>query len=195
MLKKKEMNNETVVAEVTTTEENVNAENATAPEVVESVEGEVASDNSHVNESEALESTETEPKAKDDEAQPDSSVNEEKSETELEAKDDENATSPEAEDDTKTEAAEAETVEDELPEGTGPDTHSSDEVVVEVTEPGQVLTGNFKVYRGRNISTITAMCSTVVRDGDEILENGVKWLPVVFNNKAGTLSRGFIIIR
>ena len=65
----------------------------------------------------------------------------------------------------------------------------------DVTESVEVLTGTFKVYRGRNISTITAMTNTVVRDGDEIIENGIKWLPVVFNSKAGTLSRGFIITK
>lgn len=191
--KKEEMNSETVVAGVDTPEESVSAENATAPEAIESADGEGATD-VNVNESEAPEST-TEAEAKDAEAEPESLVNKEQSEVKTEAKDAENATAPEAKHDTKPEAADAEIVEDGLPGGPGMDTASADEVFVEVTEPGQVLTGNFKVYRGRNVSTITAMCSTVVRDGDEIVENGVRWLPVVFNNKAGTLSRGFIIVR
>lgn len=75
---------------------------------------------------------------------------------------------------------------------TTPDSTSE---TADVTQGVEVLTGTFKVYRGRNISTITAMTNTVVRDGDEIIENGIKWLPVVFNSKAGTLSRGFIITK
>lgn len=65
---------------------------------------------------------------------------------------------------------------------------------VEVTGPplGKLLTGNFKVYRGRNIQTITALTNAVIVDGDYIEENGLLWLPVRFNNKIGTESKGFI---
>lgn len=196
--KKEELNDENaVVTAAANPEESVSAENANATETTESAEGKGATD-SNVNESEALEaleSTESEAEAKDIEAQPESPVSEAEAEAETKAKDTETATATEAEADTEPEGADAEIVEDELPEGPGPNTASSDEVFVGVTEPGQVLTGNFKVYRGRNISTITAMCSIVVRDGDEIVENSVRWLPVVFNNKAGTLSRGFIIVK
>ena len=58
-----------------------------------------------------------------------------------------------------------------------------------------MLKGNFKVYRGRNLATITAMTATVVPSGDVIVENGVKWLPVIFTSKAGKVASGFIVVR
>lgn len=58
-----------------------------------------------------------------------------------------------------------------------------------------MLKGNFKVYRGRNLATITAMTATVVPSGDVIVENGVKWLPVIFTSKSGKVASGFIVVR
>ena len=58
-----------------------------------------------------------------------------------------------------------------------------------------MLKGNFKVYRGRNLATITAMTATVVPSGDVIFENGVKWLPVIFTSKSGKVASGFIVVR
>ena len=58
-----------------------------------------------------------------------------------------------------------------------------------------MLKGNFKVYRGRNLATITAMTATVVPSGDVIVENGVKWLPVIFTSKSGKVANGFIVVR
>lgn len=69
-----------------------------------------------------------------------------------------------------------------------------DEPVVCKTGPelGKLLTGNFKVYRGRNINTITALANAVIVDGEYVEENGLLWLPVRFNNKTGTESKGYI---
>ena len=65
----------------------------------------------------------------------------------------------------------------------------------EVAPKLAMLKGNFKVYRGRNLATITAMTATVVPSGDVIVENGVKWLPVIFTSKSGKVSSGFIVVR
>lgn len=55
------------------------------------------------------------------------------------------------------------------------------------------LTGNFKVYRGRNYATITALATSVTVDGEEIVENGTAWLPVVFKARSGNISKGYIV--
>lgn len=65
----------------------------------------------------------------------------------------------------------------------------------EVAPKLTMLKGNFKVYRGRNLATITAMTATVVPSGDVIVENGVKWLPVIFTSKSGKVASGFIVVR
>ena len=65
----------------------------------------------------------------------------------------------------------------------------------EVAPKLAMLKGNFKVYRGRNLATITAMTATVVPSGDVIVENGVKWLPVIFTSKSGKVASGFIVVR
>lgn len=65
----------------------------------------------------------------------------------------------------------------------------------EVAQKLTMLKGNFKVYRGRNLATITAMTATVVPSGDVIVENGVKWLPVIFTSKSGKVASGFIVVR
>ena len=58
-----------------------------------------------------------------------------------------------------------------------------------------MLKGNFKVYRGRNLATITAMTAAVVPSGDVIVENDVKWLPVIFTSKSGKVASGFIVVK
>ena len=65
----------------------------------------------------------------------------------------------------------------------------------EVAPKLTMLKGNFKVYRGRNLATITAMTAAVVPSGDVIVENGVKWLPVIFTSKSGKVASGFIVVR
>ena len=65
----------------------------------------------------------------------------------------------------------------------------------EVAPKLTMLKGNFKVYRGRNLATITAMPATVIPSGDVIVENGVKWLPVIFTSKSGKVANGFIVVR
>ena len=65
----------------------------------------------------------------------------------------------------------------------------------EVAPKLTMLKGNFKVYRGRNLATITAMTATVVPSGDVIIENDVKWLPVIFTSKSGKVASGFIVVK
>lgn len=76
-------------------------------------------------------------------------------------------------------------------EGSAATTEKKEEVAPKLT----MLKGNFKVYRGRNLATITAMTATVVPSGDVIVENGVKWLPVIFTSKSGKVASGFIVVR
>lgn len=59
----------------------------------------------------------------------------------------------------------------------------------------ETLTGRFKIYRGRNINTITSLTSTVVTDGDIIEEDGVRWQPVKYNGRTGVEATGYIIVR
>lgn len=86
---------------------------------------------------------------------------------------------------------------DELPqvtedsEGSAATAEKKEEVAPKLT----MLKGNFKVYRGRNLATITAMTAAVVPSGDVIVENGVKWLPVIFTSKSGKVASGFIVVR
>lgn len=58
-----------------------------------------------------------------------------------------------------------------------------------------MMKGSFKVYRGRNLATITAIAAAVVPAGEVIVENDVKWLPVIFTAKSGRVSKGFIVVR
>lgn len=76
-------------------------------------------------------------------------------------------------------------------EGSAATAEKKEEVAPKLT----MLKGNFKVYRGRNLATITAMTATVVPSGDVIVENGVKWLPVIFTSKSGKVASGFIVVR
>lgn len=76
-------------------------------------------------------------------------------------------------------------------EGSAATAEKKEEVAPKLT----MLKGNFKVYRGRNLATITAMTATVVPSGDVIVENGVKWLPVIFTSKSGKVANGFIVVR
>lgn len=57
----------------------------------------------------------------------------------------------------------------------------------------QMLRGNFKVYRGRNIATITSLAAVVIPAGEVIEEDGIKWLPVIFTSRTGKQAAGFII--
>lgn len=76
-------------------------------------------------------------------------------------------------------------------EGSAATAEKKEEVAPKLT----MLKGNFKVYRGRNLATITAMTAAVVPSGDVIVENGVKWLPVIFTSKSGKVASGFIVVR
>lgn len=76
-------------------------------------------------------------------------------------------------------------------EGSAATAEKKEEVAPKLT----MLKGNFKVYRGRNLATITAMPATVIPSGDVIVENGVKWLPVIFTSKSGKVANGFIVVR
>ena len=76
-------------------------------------------------------------------------------------------------------------------EGSAATSEKKEEVAPKLT----MLKGNFKVYRGRNLATITAMTATVVPSGDVIVENGVKWLPVIFTSKSGKVANGFVVVR
>ena len=76
-------------------------------------------------------------------------------------------------------------------EGSTATAEKKEEVAPKLT----MLKGNFKVYRGRNLATITAMTATVVPSGDIIVENGVKWLPVIFTSKSGKVASGFIVVK
>ena len=76
-------------------------------------------------------------------------------------------------------------------EGSAATVEKKEEVAPKLT----MLKGNFKVYRGRNLATITAMTAAVVPSGDVIVENGVKWLPVIFTSKSGKVASGFIVVR
>ena len=75
-------------------------------------------------------------------------------------------------------------------EGSAETAEKKEEVAPKLT----MLKGNFKVYRGRNLATITAMTAAVVPSGDVIFENGVKWLPVIFTSKSGKVASGFIVV-
>ena len=76
-------------------------------------------------------------------------------------------------------------------EGSRATAEKKEEVAPKLT----MLKGNFKVYRGRNLATITAMTATVVPSGDVIVENGVKWLPIIFTSKSGKVASGFIVVK
>ena len=76
-------------------------------------------------------------------------------------------------------------------EGSAVPSEKKEEVAPKLT----MLKGNFKVYRGRNLATITAMTATVVPSGEVIVENGVKWLPVIFTSKSGKVASGFIVVK
>jgi len=57
----------------------------------------------------------------------------------------------------------------------------------------KMMTGTFKVYRGRNIATITSLTSAVIPTGEVIEEDGNKWLPVSFTSRTGKQAVGYII--
>lgn len=86
--------------------------------------------------------------------------------------------------------------ENEAPEN-APEEDSKEEKGAEVISEDVIetsLAGNFKVYRGRNYATITALASTVVLDGEKITENDVTWQPVVFTARSGRVTKGYIVI-
>lgn len=78
---------------------------------------------------------------------------------------------------------------------TAPVAPEYDEKGEDAPQSGVTVKGPVKVYRGRNIATITAIAAAVVTDGDIVVEKGTKWQPVIFTSKSGKSTKGYIIVK
>lgn len=79
------------------------------------------------------------------------------------------------------------------PAAEGETEESEKKEVVKPDHKIEMLRGTFKIYRGRNIATITSLAAVVIPAGEVIEEDGIKWLPVIFTSRTGKQAAGFII--